>query len=168
MSDEPPRVRHPHEVDYGELPELARALRALGSPRRSGGSMQQQFFAPLLDARRLAAASSSPDEAVRAFDAAELARAFDRMMEIIVHGWPDDRESARRALRAELRERARDYRGALDALDERAADLLAASTDADRLATWRVWTAQLAAVFDAADRAWMAVRSIVDAIPPRA
>jgi hypothetical protein len=166
MTEEPPRVRQPSEVDYGELPELARALRALGSPRRSGGTMQQQFFAPLLDARRLAAASS-PEDAVRAFDAAELTRAFDRMMEIIVHGWPDARESARRALRAELRERARDYRRALDTLDDRAAALLAASTDDERLQSWRAWTIQLAALFDAADRAWMAVRSIVDAIPPR-
>ena len=75
--------------------------------------------------------------------------------------------SARRALRAELRERARDYRRALDTLDDRAADLLAASTDDERLQSWRAWTIQLAALFDAADRAWMAVRSIVDAIPPR-
>jgi len=166
MSEDLPRARHPHEVDYGELPELTRALRALGSPRRSGGTMQQQFFAPLLDARRIAAASQDAEEAVRAFDAAELGRAFDHMMDIIVHGWPDARDSARRALRAELRERARSYRGALDTLDDRAADLLAAP-ESERLAAWRTWTAQLAAVFDAADRAWMAVRSIVDALPPK-
>ncbi|HMC56138.1 MAG TPA: hypothetical protein VKH19_13240 [Gemmatimonadaceae bacterium] len=166
MSEDLPRARQPHEVDYGELPELARALRALGSPRRSGGSMQQQFFAPLLDARRIAAASQDPEDAVRAFDAAELGRAFDRMMDIIVHGWPDARDSARRALRAELRERARRYRGALDTLDDRAADLFAAP-DVERIDAWRAWTTQLAAVFDAADRAWMAVRSIVDALPPK-
>ena len=164
MTDELPRARRSHEVEYGELPELARTLRALGSPRRSGGTMQQQFFAPLLDARRLAAASADAEDAVRAFDGAALARAFDRMVEIIVQGWPDTRESARRALRAELRERARDYRAALGALDDRAADLLAAS-DLERLDAWRAWTVQLAAAFDAADRAWLAVRSIVDALP---
>jgi hypothetical protein len=166
MNEEPARARRPQDVEYGELPELARALRALGSPRRSGGTMQQQFFAPLLDARRIAAASTDPDHAVRAFDAPGLARAFDRMMEIIVHGWPDARESARRALRAELRERAREYRRALDSLDERAVDLLA-SPDAERLVAWRAWTEQLEAVFQAADRAWMSVRAIVDALPAK-
>lgn len=166
LNDEPVRARRSTEVEYGELPELTRALRALGSPRRSGGSMQLQFFSSLLDARKTAAAATDADAAVRAFDATTLAHALDQSIEGIIAGWPDARPSARRALRAELLERSQGYARALDDLDERAAELMAA-TDDDRLEAWRAWTTQLAATFDAADRAWMSVRSIVDSLPPR-
>lgn len=165
VNDEPVRARRSTEVEYGELPELTRALRALGSPRRSGGSMQLLFFSPLLDARRAAATATDADSAVRAFDATQLAHNLDETIERIVTGWPDARASARRALRAELHERSRGYATALSDLDDRAADLMAA-TEAERLDAWRAWTTQLAATFDAADRAWMSVRSIVDSLPP--
>jgi len=166
MTEEPERARHPGEVEYGEMPELTRALRALGSPRRSGGWMQSQFFSPLLDARRSAAAADRAESAVRAFDAGDLARALDRTIERVIQGWPDARQSARRALRAEIHERTQGYRRSLDVLDDRAAELLAATAD-DQLSAWRAWTSQLAATFDAADRAWMAVRSIIDSLPTR-
>lgn len=164
MTDEPERARHPSEVEYGELPELTRALRALGSGRRSAGWMQLQFFTPLLDARKRVAGSRDADTALHAFDAGSLAQALERSIERMVQGWPDTRVSARRALRAELRERTRDYAAALHALDERAADVMAASP-AERTTAWRAWTTQLAATFDAADRAWLSLRSIADALP---
>lgn len=163
MTDELPRVRRPHEVDYGELPELTRTLRALGSARRSAGSLQQHFFMPLLDARKRAAEAPDADAALRAFDAPALAQALQRSIDRIVQGWPDDRGAARRALRAELRERTRDYARSLDLLDERAADVLAAP-NAERRDAWRAWTVQLAATFDAADRAWISLRAIADAL----
>ncbi len=158
------RVRDPREVEYGELPELTRALRALGSARRSGGSLQSQFFHPLLDARRRAADAKSPAARVRAFDAAELRRALDGSIQRIVSEWPDRREPIRRALRAELTERVSVYTRALRTLSESAAEALAAD-EAARLAAWRSWTVQLAAVFDAADRGWIALRSAVEALP---
>lgn len=164
MTGEPERARHPGEVEYGELPELTRALRALGSGRRSAGWMQLQFFTPLLDARKRVATSRDAEMALHAFDAATLAQALERSIERIVQGWPDTRVSARRALRAELRERTREYANALNALDERAAEAIAAS-QAERLTAWRAWTTQLAATFDAADRAWLSLRSIADALP---
>ena len=99
------RARDPSQVEYGELPELTRALRALGSSRRGGGSLQSQFFLPLLDARRRAAEARSAAACLRAFDSAELGRALERAIERILAEWPDDRSSARRALRAELLER---------------------------------------------------------------
>ena len=43
--------------------------------------------------------------------------------------------------------------------------------DADetaRLSAWREWTVQLAATFDAADRSWMALRSVVDSLTLKA
>jgi len=163
MDDE--RTRQPHQVEYGELPELTRALRALGSSRR-GGVSQALLFHPLLEARRRAADARTPQGRVHAFDATDLARALDRAMERIVAEWPDNRPSARRALRAELIERVRGYSRALTALSERAAGAVDAD-ETGRLDAWRSWTIQLAAVFDAADRCWISLRSVVDALPPR-
>lgn len=163
---EPQRVRDPRLVEYGELPELARALRALGSSRRSGGERQTQFFVPLLEARRRAAEAGSPVARIRAFDAVELGRALDRAIERILAEWPDQRPSARRALRAELGERVGQYSAALHLLSSRATEVLAAEESA-RLDAWRAWTTQLMAAFDAADRAWMSLRSVVDTLPAR-
>jgi hypothetical protein len=160
------RARDPSQVEYGELPELTRALRALGSARQSAGSLQSQFFLPLLDARRRAAEARGAAACVRAFDAAELSRALERAIERIVAEWPDSRSSARRALRAELIERASSYVSALARLTERATAVLSAD-EATRLDAWRGWTVQLATTFDAADRSWLALRSVVDALPAK-
>jgi hypothetical protein len=160
------RARNSSEVEYGELPELARALRALGSARRSGGSLQSQFFHPLVEARRKAADARGASAAVRAFDAADLRKGLERAVDRIVTGWPDDRTSVRRALRAELLERVDAYARALDVLSERAAAALAAE-EPSRLDAWRAWTAQLAATFDAADRSWISLRSVVDSLPTK-
>jgi len=159
--DRPPNAA---SVEYGELPELARALRAMGSTRRSGGERQSHFFLSLIDARRRAADATTPAARVAAFDAAELARALDRAVERILADWPDKRPSARRALRAELGDRVAPYASALAALGTHAAMVLAAP-DGDRLHAWRAWTAQLAVVFDAADRTWIALQSVVDTLP---
>jgi hypothetical protein len=158
------RFRDPSQVEYGELPELTRALRALGSSRRSGGSLQSQFFLPLLDARRRAAEARGAAACVGAFDPAELRRALDHAIDRIVTQWFDSRSSARRALRAELLERVSSYSRALTELSARATALLSAD-EPSRLAAWRAWTVQLAATFDAADRSWMALRSVVDSLP---
>jgi hypothetical protein len=158
------RARDPSQVEYGELPELTRALRALGSARRSGGNLQTQFFLPLLDARRRAARARSAAGCVHAFDATDLNRALERAIERIITGWPDNRPSARRALRAEISERVGNYARALTLLSERAAVALAAD-ESTRLEAWRGWTIQLAATFDAADRSWMSLRSVIDALP---
>ena len=161
MSDE--RIRPPHDVEFGEMPELARALRALGSSRKSGGSWQSQFFFPLIDARRRAADARTPVGKVRAFSVTELLRALDRDIERIVAEWPDARDAARRALRADLIERVSPYANALDELASRANALLDAE-GAEQVETWRAWTTQLAAVFEAADRSWMALGPVVDSL----
>jgi len=159
------RLKHSHQVDYGELPELARATRALGSARRSGGARQSDFFLALLDARRRAEQADSPKTRVEAFDASELARALERAIERFLSDWPDKRPSIRRALRAELGERVASYSASLTALAERARQALTAP-EADRLHTWRAWTTQLSITFEAADRAWIALMSVSDSLPP--
>ena len=161
-----PRVRSPHEVDYGELPELTRTLRALGSSRRTAGALQTQFFHPLLDARRKASGARTPALRIRAFDATELERALEKAISRILTEWPDTRDSVRRAIRAELQDRVADYARALTLLSERA-NIAIAADETERTAAWRAWTIQLAATFDAADRSWMALRSVVQALPTK-
>lgn len=160
------RLRDARQVEYGELPELTRALRALGSSRRSGGTMQSQFFHPLLEARRRAAAAGDAAARVRAFDAADLGRQLDRAIERIIAEWPDARAPARRAVRAELMNRLAGYSRALELLATCAKDALSAN-DTSRLDAWRRWTSQLAATFDAADRGWISLQSVVDSLPKR-
>lgn len=162
---EEPRTRDAGTVDYGELPELTRALRALGSSR-SGGTSQALFFGPLLEARRRAAEARTAHARVRAFSAADLTRALERAIERIVAEWPDARPPARRALRHELVERVDAYSVALRDL----AHLAAAVLDADegnQLDRWRAWTRHLTAVFEMADRTWLAIRPVVEALPRR-
>jgi hypothetical protein len=124
------------------------------------------FFGPLLEARRRAADARSVHARIRAFSAADLNRALDRAIERIVADWPDARPAARRALRHELVERAHPYTSALRDLDELAGRVDQADA-AEQLTAWRAWTRQLVAVFDAADRSWLAIRPVVEALPRR-
>ena len=165
------RLRDASQVEYGELPELARTTRALGSQRRSGsapavGPMQTAFFQPLLEARRRAADARDAEGRIHAFDARDLVRHLDRAVERIVNDWPDTRPSTRRAVRAQLAERVSGYTRALEELSDCATAALGAG-ESDRLEAWRAWTTQLAAAFDAADRCWLALRSAVESLPPK-
>ena len=160
------RASDPEQVEYGELPELTRALRALGSSRRSGGSLQSQFFHPLVDARRRAADAKTAPARLNAFNSSQLVQALERAIDRIIAEWPDKRESVRRALRAEMQERASPYSNSLALLAERASEAMSAE-ESRRLETWRAWTVQLAATFVAADRSWLALRSVVEALPKR-
>lgn len=164
MEDE--RQRDARSVEFGELPELTRGLRAFGSARHDARAMQSVFFQPLIDARRKAADARDADSRVRAFDGRELARQLDRIVERIVNDWPDARPSARRAVRAQLQERVSRYSEALAALDARAAELRD-SNEGDRLTAWRAWTSQLAAVFSCADRSWISLQSAANTLPPK-
>ena len=168
------RASTPGDVAYGELPELTRGLRALGSPRHSGAHhrpnvtsrLHSQFFAPLVDARRRAAEARTPAAAIHAFDVAVLRQELDRLIERIVVGWPDARPSARRALRTGLRERAESYALALESLRERAESALSALEE-QRLQAWRDWTSQLVSAFQAADRSWISLRTVIERLPER-
>ena len=160
---EEPRAREPHEIQFGELPELTRALRALGSSRRNAGAMQALFFRPLLDARKKAESARAPEGRLNAVDPAELQTGLHRVIDRIVAEWPDAREAARRAIRAQVAERALDYEAELQRLRDAAASVRNAD-DAARLESWRAWTKQLRAVFTCADRTWLAIELAVRAL----
>ena len=155
------QASRPEDVAFGELPELTRGLRALGSTR-AGGALQSQFFQPLLDARRRAADARSAEARMNAFNAADLQRALEKLLDRVVAEWPDARDSARRALRTELQERTSSYLAALKTLASRAHDLRAAD-ESGRLNAWRSWTAELVAVFATADRTWLVLRPVIEA-----
>ncbi len=160
------RQRDARSVEYGELPELTRGLRALGSSRHDARALQTVFFQPLMDARRRAADARDPEARIRAFDPRELARQLDKIVERIISEWPDLRPSARRAVRAQLQERVAPYSHALEELASRAGEVHAAD-EPDRLAAWRAWTLQLATVFSCADRSWLSLQSAASALPAR-
>ena len=160
------RQRDARSVEYGELPELTRGLRALGSSRHDARSLQAVFFQPLMEARRRAADAREPEARIRAFDPRELARQLEKIVERIISEWPDLRPSARRAVRAQLQERVAPYAHALEELATRAAELREAD-EPDRLAAWRAWTLQLATVFSCADRSWLSLQSAASALPAR-
>ena len=160
------RQRDARSVEYGELPELTRGLRALGSSRHDARALQSVFFLPLLDARRKAADARDADARVRAFDVRELRRQLEKIVDRIVSEWPDARASARRAVRAQLQERVTPYADALLALEIRA-DELQQADEGDRLTAWRRWTVQLATVFSCADRSWVSLQSAASAIPSK-
>jgi hypothetical protein len=160
------RQRDARSVEYGELPELARGLRALGSSRHDARALQSVFFLPLLDARRRAADARDAEGRVRAFDTRDLRRQLEKVVERIVSEWPDARSSARRAVRAQLQERVAPYADALAELETRA-DELRQADEGERLTAWRRWTVQLAAVFSCADRSWVSLQSAANAIPAK-
>lgn len=148
------------EPEYGQLPELARTLRGLGSARRGAGTLQAQFFRPLLDARRRAMEARTPAARVHAFDVALLQLGLERWIERAVSHWPDARAPVRRAVHAQLSDRLAAYRESLAELDT-AAHAAARAGVGERLAAWRAWTAQLQVTFQCADRGWLAVQPVV-------
>lgn len=167
MEDSIERARDHASVEYGELPELARGLRALGSARDGrGGPMQSQFFHALIEARRRAADARTPAARVSAFDVADLSKALERFLDRLLAEWPDKRDSVKRALRAELKERVAPYSAALARLGHMSAAVLEAG-EATRLSAWRAWTAQLVGTFQAADLAWLSLRTAVEALPAK-
>ena len=150
------------------LPELTRALRAFGSRRgtrsrrESAPAEQRTFFAPLIDARRLAASAHIPSAAVAAFEAKALCEAFTNALRQFAIARHAEEGPARRALEAELDEIAEPLMLALAALDEAGAG---ARTTADDLACWRTWAGQLRATFEVADRVWISLDAVLDSAP---
>jgi hypothetical protein len=148
------------------LPELTLALRTLGSRRRrrGEGNEQEQFFAPLLEARRAAARAADVEAAVASFEATRLKAAFDKTIRALAaERAASGRPAARRALEARLQERLGPLREALSELGDRADALLRAGEDA-RPEAWRRWGEQLRAVFASADTCWPEVDAALETV----
>lgn len=149
------------------LPEVTRSLRAMGSRRAAPGAVHDRLFAPLLAARRRAELLADPFDRARAFEAAALRGAVDRLLAELAAERFGSRAPERRALEAELRECAGDLLTRLERLagEERA---LRASDDRVRLARWRAWVEALHGVFEGADACWGSLRPALEREPPPA
>ncbi|HEU4629701.1 MAG TPA: hypothetical protein VFS08_08135 [Gemmatimonadaceae bacterium] len=149
------------------LPELTRALRAVGARRGVPGTEHDRFFAPLLEARTRARAANAWPAQLAAFTGTTVRASWAAL----VHDLAAARQAAsppdRRALEAELEDA---LEGALDSLTavDAAAGRLRAAADAERLLRWREWVDALARLFVEADRGWLAVLPVLAAAPPPA
>jgi len=154
------------------LPELTRALRAFGSARARPGADHDRFFAPLLEPLRRAraahtsalVATGAPWSVAQLFDGARAASSLRTVLAALAAERHAVAGPDRRALEAELLDESEEVFDALDAL-RASAQRLVESGDETRAAAWREWSAALAAVFRAADRAW--VRSLPALVPAR-
>ena len=165
MADEPP--------SFDELPELTLSLRSFGSHRRDsfeGAAISQEqdrFFAPLLDARRQAAAVGTPAAVVAAFDAPRLRASLDATLRAFAMERCRNRDAARRAFEAELFEIAEPLRVALERLDHYARRV--GDRDAEtRGIEWTEWLSQLRRTFRIADDSWPPLRASLEGKHPDA
>lgn len=152
------------------LPEFTRALRTLGSRRgmrgrrESAPAEQHRFFAPLLDARRLAGTATAPAATIAAFDGTALCKAITAALGEFVAERHAEPGPERRALEAELEEIAEPLVLAIQALSDAGTGARAAIDD---LKLWRVWAGQLRSTFEVADRVWLSLDAALDATPLR-
>lgn len=146
------------------LPELTRALRAVGARRGAPGAEHDRFFAPLLEARARARAAEAWPAQLSAFAPAAFRTAWTELLRDLAAARHADSPPDRRALEAELEEaleRALDSLAMVDATAER----LRAAGDAERLRRWREWVDALARLFAEADRGWLAVLPVLASAP---
>ena len=146
------------------LPEVTRALRALGSRRGARGTRRNptdkegRFFAPLIAARRASMDARDAAAVIAAFEPRGLAAAFAGTIISFANELSSGHPARRRALEAELSDAAEQLSDALTVLADLAAK---AADDVDDLTRWRTWAAAVQHVFEAADRAWVAIEPIV-------
>lgn len=146
------------------LPELTRDLRAVGT-RRVAGAEHDRFFAPLLDARRVAEGASGWEAQRVAFEPVALRRTLEESVAAFAASRFPDSAPDRRALEAELEEFLACVLTALAVVGE-ASDRLGAAEPRLRLVAWRHWAASVRRVFVEADRCWTGARTVLAAVEP--
>jgi hypothetical protein len=147
------------------LPEVTRALRALGSRRGTGGTRRNpsdreaRFFSPFIAARRASMDARDARAVIAAFDARELARGLGATLARFAADLSSGHPARQRAMEAELSDGVEALEAALDRLREQAA---IAASDVDDLARWRTWAESVQHVFEAADRAWVTIEPVME------
>lgn len=144
------------------LPELTRALRAVGSRRGGPGGEHDRFFGALLDARGRAERADGWAVRLAAFGAPALRRSLEQTVDDFASARFPDSPPDWRALQAELLELAEALLAHLDRLDA-AATLVEQAAPARRLVAWRAWVREVHTLFEVADCCWIALRPTLDA-----
>lgn len=147
------------EARLYRIPEVTRALRALGSRRAShaDGAAHAAYFAPLLAARREAAMrmeAGDTDGATRALAADALRKALRVGRAALAESTADG--APRRAMLARLADACEPLDAAIETLAMAEGELRRAEPLA-RAAAWRRWSGALSHLFEMADRCWPAV-----------
>ena len=142
------------------LPELTRALRALGVSHTTLREEHDRFFGPLLDARRRAELAREPSAQVAAFEVRELRAGLGTLARAVALERYPEHPAAQRALEAELGECVEPLVERLRDLGDAAA-LVQQGADEMRLVAWRRWAIALADVFVCADRCWVATHGLL-------
>jgi len=142
------------------LPEVARGLRALGTPHGVWAEAHARFFAPLLQARRRLEGDEPMDWKVAGFDTTVLAERMRGVLATLALERYASRPPYRLALEAGLLQASEPMFRQLDRL-ALAARAVHAGDDARRFVEWRSWAAELRALFVDADRSWSATRVVL-------
>jgi hypothetical protein len=146
------------------LPEVTRALRALGSRRGAGGvrrnpgDREARFFAPFIAARRASMDARDAAGVIGAFDVQRLASALGETVIAFSTELGGAVPARQRAIEAELSDLLEGLDRSLEVLGGLAVEAIA---DVDDLARWRAWAAGVQRVFEAADRAWVSMEPVV-------
>ena len=135
------------------MPELTRGLRAMGSQRGAPGPAHDQWFAPLLSARRAVAGVSDAERQVALVNASHIAQSMQRTLTELAKEKAGDSAAMQRALEAALTQETEETFVALERM-QLAADTLTGGAMDTRLLDWRRWAETLRDVFVAADRSW--------------
>lgn len=145
------------------LPEVARALRALGGSRDDAGARRddlgparQRFFAPLMQARRRLAGEVPLEWLVAGFDAVVLTERIRGVVGTLAAERQPTSLPHRRAMEARLLDACDALFMALDRADA-AGKALAEDDEARRFVRWRAWAEHVRLVFVEAGRAWRAL-----------
>ncbi|HEX3865425.1 MAG TPA: hypothetical protein VHV78_01690 [Gemmatimonadaceae bacterium] len=168
VADWAPRLRETILGRCMTLPELTRTLRVLGSRRGTHATRavaaeeQRRFFAPLLDARRLATNAHTADDAITAFDADALMASIHRVLHAFAAQRFADLGPARRALEAELLDAVEPLNDSLGRVRDAAPR---ARSVAGELRPWRLWASELRAAFETADHVWLALDMVLESAP---
>ena len=153
-------LRHAVLSACRSLPEVTRALRALGSRRGVGGTRRNpsdregRFFSPFISARRASMDARDARAVIAAFDPRELARSVSATITVFAREGAAGHPARQRALEAELSDGIEQLEQSLERLRELAEQ---AASDVDDLGRWRTWASGVQQVFEAADRAWVAI-----------
>ncbi|MFN8571638.1 MAG: hypothetical protein U0132_06225 [Gemmatimonadaceae bacterium] len=147
------------------LPELTIGLRALGSRHGGDAALQGRFFAPLLAARRRLEEQRDLEWRLVAFDAEDLRQLTTTVLRDMVAERTFDTAALRRSLEAQALDEAEGLHAALESLGVAAEDVRRAA-DAERFEAWRAWASRARVVFVEADRCWLAVRPLLERLPP--